>query len=119
MESSVCCKRDCLGGNRIAGVDAMEYWIKSAANARAQRAKQVVMREFHRHFPGTCRNATQAVLRVSRDSITKAPKTPSAHPLHGLIGHYAANTRPLNFIRHRLVDSFNICCWLPDESIGL
>ena len=67
----VCCQQDCLGGNLIAGVDATEYWMVRAANTHTQLAKQVMIREFHRQFPGICRNAVQAVLGVSRDSITK------------------------------------------------
>ena len=105
-ESDFCCSRNCLGGNLIAGVDAMQYWIERAANARTQRAKQVMIREFHCQFPGVCRNAAQAVLRVSRDSITKARKTPSAPPPHGLIAYYEAHPRPLNFVQDRLVDFF-------------
>ena len=49
MESSICCRRDCSGGNLIAGVDALQYWLERAANARTQCAKQVMMREFQRH----------------------------------------------------------------------
>ena len=65
--SPVCCQKDCLGGNLIAGVDATEYWMDRAANARTQLAKQVMIREFHLQFPGICRNAAQTVLGVSRD----------------------------------------------------
>ena len=87
-QASVCCQQDCLGGNLIAGVDATEYWMVRAANTHTQLAKKVMIREFHRQFPGICRNAVQAVLGVSRDSITKARAKPSEPPPHGLLAHY-------------------------------
>jgi len=105
-ESSVCYQKDCLGGNLIAGVDATAYWMNRAANAHTQLAKQVMIREFHSQFPGICRNAVQAVLGVSRDSITKARAEPSEPPRHGLIAYYEANPRPLTFIQERLLEFF-------------
>ena len=104
--SPVCCQKDCLGGNLIAGVDATEYWMDRAANARTQLAKQVMIREFHLQFPGICRNAAQTVLGVSRDSITKARARPSEPPPHGLLAHYEANPRPLTFKQERLASFF-------------
>ena len=102
----VCCQQDCLGGNLIAGVDAMDYWMKRAANTHTQVAKQVMIREFHCQFPGICRNAVQTVLGVSRDSITKARAEPSELPRHGLLAHYEANPRPLTFKQETLLRFF-------------
>jgi len=104
--SPVCCQKDCLGGNLIAGVDATECWMDRAANARTQLAKQVMIREFHLQLPGICRNAAQTVLGVSRDSITKARARPSEAPPHGLLAHYEANPRALTFKQERLVHFF-------------
>ena len=105
-QSDVCCQKDCLGGNLIAGVDATEYWMNRAASTNTQRGKQVMIREFHRQFPGICRAAVQKVLGVSRDSITKARAAPSAPPRHGLLDYNTSNPRPLTFEQARLLDFF-------------
>lgn len=118
-DSSVCCRRDCLVGNLIAGVDAMEYWMKRAANERTQRAKQVMIRNFYCQFPGICRNAAQAVLRVSRDSITQARKTPSASSSWFDRSQRSTFTSLELCSRSPCGPFRDIYCWLPEESIGL
>ena len=105
-QSSVCCQQDCLGGNLIAGVDATEYWMVRAANTHTQLAKQVMIREFHRQFPGICRNTVQAVLGVSRIQSPRPAPNRAKPPPHGLIAHYQSNPRPLTFAQKRMLDFF-------------
>lgn len=98
-QTNVCCRKDCLGGNVVMGVNAVQHWMDRARSCTSQRGKRAMVRDFHNQFPGICRNAVQLVLGVGTGVIAdhrrRARASVIESPEHGLVSHIRANPRPV------------------------